>query len=216
MTEIGGKAFYQCRNLESVTIGRGVTCIGSYAFYLSGLTSALFKDKAGWYSSLSSGINVGNKTQAANSLKDSSMIQYSWYKEPMLKCTEYGISDSTGISSSNNNDYAINPGETIKMDIEIYNRGSNAIQGINVKISSDSQYVTIISDTADFGDLGSSNYKTYSGLKGSPIVNNFCPSYYPFVFTVSESCPVNTVIPITFTMTSYNNTWTSTIDLEIY
>ena len=217
---IGQYAFRNCSNLESVTIGIGVTFIGRNAFNgCSSLASAIFKDTANWYLSLDgSKINVANKAQAASYLTDlGAHRQYDWYKQPILQCTKYSISDTTKISSSNNNNDVINPGETIKMDIEIYNRGNSTIEGLIIEISSDSQYITVTNGIADFGDLWSNNYKTYSGLKGSPVVNNFCPSYYPFTFIVSESCPTNTVIPITLTMTDcYGSVWKNTLNLDIY
>lgn len=131
-----------------------------------------------------------------------------------LSYDSYHICDSTDVSS-NNNDDSINPGETIGMDVKIYNSGSSVAKGITVKVSSESEYITFTSDTADFKDISAQGYKTYYGTKcyTSYLFDDY---YLPFKFTVSESCPINTVIPITVTMTdSYDNVWTDSFDINV-
>ena len=134
-----------------------------------------------------------------------------------LEYNAHHICDSTDVSSNNNNDDSINPGETIGIDVKIYNSGSSVAKGINVKVSSESEYITFTSDTADFEDIRAGNYQSYYVKKyGGSYYGWFSDSYLPFKFTVSESCPINTVIPITVTMTdSYDNVWTDSFDINV-
>ena len=108
------------------------------------------------------------------------------------------------------------------MDIKIYNSGSSVAKGINVKVSSESEYIVFTSDTADFNDISAGYYQTYyiayydDGRPGGYTGSWFSDSRLPFKFTVSKSCPINTVIPITVTMTdSYDNVWTYSFDINV-
>ena len=52
VTSIDYKAFEKCYSLKSVTIPASVTSIGSYAFYGSGVSTAIFENPYSWYYSV--------------------------------------------------------------------------------------------------------------------------------------------------------------------
>ena len=52
-TSIGSSAFLSCSSLKSITITNQVSYIGMWAFNGSGITSATFDDRDGWYTTLS-------------------------------------------------------------------------------------------------------------------------------------------------------------------
>lgn len=52
-TSIGSSAFLSCSSLKSITITNQVSYIGMWAFDGSGITSATFDDRDGWYTTLS-------------------------------------------------------------------------------------------------------------------------------------------------------------------
>lgn len=85
LTSIGNQTFYGYGNLVGIVIPDSVTYIGSYAFYLSGITSATFKDTTTWYYKPGGYLNeqeidVTNTTVAANYLKDIMGVS-AWYKK---------------------------------------------------------------------------------------------------------------------------------------
>lgn len=77
---IGSKAFYNCSNLTSVTIGNNVTRIGSYAFYnCSKLTSIVFSDTSTWYCTTNSS-DWNNKTNGTSTDVTSSSSNATYFK----------------------------------------------------------------------------------------------------------------------------------------
>ena len=77
---IGSKAFYNCSNLTSVTIGNNVTRIGSYAFYnCSKLTSIVFSDTSNWYCTTNSS-DWSNKTNGTSTDVTSSSSNATYFK----------------------------------------------------------------------------------------------------------------------------------------
>lgn len=77
---IGSKAFYNCSNLTSVTIGNNVTSIGSHAFYnCSKLTKIVFTDTSTWYRTTNSS-DWRNKTNGTGIWLDSSSSNATYFK----------------------------------------------------------------------------------------------------------------------------------------
>ncbi|MCL2042309.1 MAG: S8 family serine peptidase [Bacteroidales bacterium] len=90
---------------------------------------------------------------------------------------EVAIDDSEG----NNNGNA-NPSETIKFDMSLINESDNAVNGVSVTLTSSSEYVTITSDYAEFGNFAVGEIKTVEGA---------------FTFELSSSAPAKKTLPFT-------------------
>jgi hypothetical protein len=118
-----------------------------------------------------------------------------------------------------------NPGATPYLDIRVKNTGTSKAHGVNAVLTTASSYVTIDKGTAAIGDLRAGYYKTLTDDSSNNSASFvFIPSlmyhesrlYCAFKFTVSASCPVNTVIPFTVTFTDYlGNTWTDTLTVRV-
>lgn len=95
----------------------------------------------------------------------------------------------------------INPGETICMDLAIYNSSDRAFNNVSVTIECYSLYLTFITDTtANYGTVGGRKYKSWymeaaHGNSGSYNKADFYNYGTPFDFKISEDCPPNTEIP---------------------
>jgi hypothetical protein len=72
-----------------------------------------------------------------------------------LSIHEYAINDSEG----NNNGNA-NPGETVKITLSLINNGESPVNDVNVTITSTNEYITIINNSASFGNFASGEIKT--------------------------------------------------------
>ena len=117
--------------------------------------------------------------------------------------------DSYNVYSDNNNDGIINKGETVRLNVSIRNTGVSAAKGVKATFSTTSQYVSGFSPTSaiNYGDIaaGATVWKGYS-------------QYYDYAmqFTVSNTTPTNTNIPISITITDENgNTWTSSFNVMV-
>ena len=140
---------------------------------------------------------------------------------------EYKIGDNTSFSALNNGDGSINPGETIAMDVMVQNTSKIDLKYVGVTVSSTSQYVAFTSSNAEYGNITAEYYQTYCYKKNHNSGSGFSSSsdsyaysdfnnYAPFKFTVSESCPVGTELPITVTMTDASGLeWTDTFTLKV-
>lgn len=136
-----------------------------------------------------------------------------------LKWIQYGYSDSSSFSNSNNADSKVNPGETIGIDPKVQNTGTSMALGVTVKLSTTSPYATIIGDSVSYGKIASNYCKNYGYIKywyssnsgySDSTSSYYYDSYRPFKVSISSDCPVGTEIPLTLTMTdSSGNEWTA-------
>ncbi|HNQ69535.1 MAG TPA: hypothetical protein PKN32_14240, partial [Bacteroidales bacterium] len=117
--------------------------------------------------------------------------------------------DGYYVYSDNNDDGIINKGETVKLNIAIKNNGTRTAESVKVSFSTTSQYVSNFSPTTsvNFGDIERNSTKWYNGYE----------TYYSVLqFTVSNSTPLNTEIPIKIDMSDANgNTWTDTCKITV-
>ena len=163
-------------------------------------------------------------------------IDYYVFNPSSLKCSkgileflEGKYSDSTSISTANNNgDGKINPGETIWMDVAIFNSSKLQFSGVTVKVESDSPYITFNGETtAAYGRIAAGKGKTfyveryfYINTGNTTIddsdynLNN--ETYIPFKFSINSNCPVGTVIPLRFKIKEQNGyEWTYTYNINV-
>ncbi|MBO4508780.1 MAG: hypothetical protein J5747_09105 [Spirochaetaceae bacterium] len=143
------------------------------------------------------------------------------------------ISDATSYSSINNGDNMINPGETIKIDVRLQNKGTSLAQGIMAVLSTTSEYVTIAEASKSYGNIKGGYYKTLYGTSyyasnssyrdGNSYVSDYSSDYsatlsasYGWQFTVDASTPFGTVVPFTLSFTdAYGNTWSDSFSVTV-
>ena len=90
---------------------------------------------------------------------------------------EVVVDDSEGNDNGNSN-----PSETVKFNMSLINEGEEAVNGVSVTLSSSSEYVTITSDHADFGNFAVGEIKTVEGA---------------FTFVLSPSAPAKQKLTFT-------------------
>ena len=128
-----------------------------------------------------------------------------------LECAEIKSYDAKSISTSyNNNDGIVNPGETIWMDFILHNKGTSQAKQLTLSASSTSPYISFAKTGGSYGDIDAgyyqsfyNNYCSYSSKNSidSVYVNFNNPNYAPLIFTINQNCPVNTIIPVSLTIT---------------
>jgi hypothetical protein len=125
----------------------------------------------------------------------------------------------------------INPGDSIWMDVAIYNSSKITFSDVLVEIDSTSEYITFDSaKKISYGDIKGGFVKTYWNEKckeffgasyntyNSNLTSDdyFLSKLTPFKFTISTDCPVGTVIPIRIKMTPQNGyEWIDSFDITV-
>ncbi|MDR1654263.1 MAG: hypothetical protein LBS01_11595 [Prevotellaceae bacterium] len=115
--------------------------------------------------------------------------------------------DSYNVYSDNNDDGIINKGETIKLNICIKNNGTSTAESVKVNFSTTSQYISNLTPTTaiNYGDIAAGSVKWYQ-----------YESYYVIQFSVSNSTPANTKIPISLSITDGNgNSFNDSFDVPV-
>ncbi|MDR0612731.1 MAG: hypothetical protein LBG45_04515 [Dysgonamonadaceae bacterium] len=125
--------------------------------------------------------------------------------------------NSYSVYSDNNNDKVINKGETIELQILLKITGASTAKGIKATFSTASEYVSGFTPISqiNYGDISVSGIKwaNYLGYNSeyAAYVN-----YYTVKFSVSNTAPNNTVIPISIDIVDENgNTWTSSFNVYV-
>ncbi|WP_047451633.1 membrane lipoprotein lipid attachment site-containing protein, partial [Alistipes sp. ZOR0009] len=125
--------------------------------------------------------------------------------------------DNYTVYKDNNNDGIINKGETVELRVCLKNTGSRTANGVKATFSTTSGYVSGFTPTSqvNYADIPA-NSKKWADFAGVSNASDFYLSYYTIKFTVSNTTPVNTVIPINICITDENsNTWTSSFDVKV-
>ncbi|QQS37911.1 MAG: T9SS type A sorting domain-containing protein [Ignavibacteriales bacterium] len=111
-----------------------------------------------------------------------------------LDFTELLIDDEGNILRN----FRIDPGETVKLKLNISNTGDDIAPDVIAKISTSDQYITITDSTGTFGTI----------LKDSTVVNE---SDY-FVISASEQCPVQYNAELFVTIETQNGFYPYTVE----
>ena len=126
-----------------------------------------------------------------------------------------GFNKYTVYFDSNNNKI-VNPGETIQLKISLKNTGSSAAKGVMATFSTGSSYISNFSPTTqiNYGDISSNTVKwaDYTGY------NSQYETYldYTIKFTVSNSTPTGTQIPISISIVDESdNTWSDSFNVPV-
>ena len=141
-------------------------------------------------------------------------------------CTQY----ATKAYENSNDDNYVTPGESHYLDVELCNKSEDSISGVSVKLSSSSNYITVIQDSGTIGDMESYHYYSLTdknggnrssadssygwyGIDKCEIMRNYTDV---FKIKVASDCPPDTQQPLTLTFTDSNgNTWTDTVNINV-
>ncbi|NDP22269.1 MAG: hypothetical protein GZ091_14485 [Paludibacter sp.] len=119
------------------------------------------------------------------------------------------IYNSQYVYSDNNNDDLVNKGETVKLNIGLQNTGSSTANGVKATFSTTSQYVSGFTPTSQI---------SYGNISAGSTVWKGNSQYYDYAiqFTVSNTTPANTNIPISISIVDESgNTWTANFNVTV-
>ena len=133
-----------------------------------------------------------------------------------VSLADYGFKESSG-----NYDSLFCAGEEFYLDLLLHNDSLDSVTSLNLKLSSESPYVTFAEDGDEksINQTIKSNY--YCSLYGTPhytsnLFNNGVYKDNYFTFTLGEACPAGTKIPFILTITdSSNNTWQEKFSITV-
>lgn len=115
--------------------------------------------------------------------------------------------NSFNVYSDNNSDGIINNGETVRLNVSFKNKGTSTANSVKATFSTTSNYISNLTPTTQvgFGDISANSVKWYQ-----------YESYYCIQFTVSNTTPANTKIPINISISDESgNTWTDKFEITI-
>ncbi len=116
------------------------------------------------------------------------------------------------VAYDNNNDGKVNKGETVYLLVNLINSGSSTSNSVKATFSTTSSFVSLFSPTTQvsYGNI-SSGSTTYGDFGNAPNYNS-----YTIKFTVSNTTPINTQIPISINITDESgNVWTSSFNVLV-
>jgi len=118
---------------------------------------------------------------------------------------------SYNVVGDNNNDGVINKGETVYLKVYLANNGSSAANSVKATFSTSNSYVSLFAPTTQVNYSNIAAGSTQYGSTG--YATN---GYYTIKFTISNSAPNNTQIPININITDEGgNTWTSSFSVTV-
>lgn len=100
-----------------------------------------------------------------------------------------------------NGNGVVEPGEVVKLGIQITNIGNIVASDINAILSTDDTYVTVVSDSSAYFPLDGGEVSGFNRT--------------PFILNISPDCPNNRIINFTLTITSGENVWVRTFSIRV-
>ena len=128
--------------------------------------------------------------------------------QPEISYLEHWLFDTTAQAAGNDNDGIVDAGETIDLAIVIRNHWGKA-DPVSVKLEAWAEgafqpdpYVTMLTDTVDYGAIGSFNQDDNGLIYDAQGV--ITGVLHPFRFRVDPNTPNDYVIPFRLTITAGN------------
>jgi len=129
------------------------------------------------------------------------------------------IFDGTSNSASGNNDGIANRGEAFRLNVELRNSGTSAVNGVTATLSSSDSYATIYpaSNSHSYGTINAGYYKDISDYSSSSSSSIYSASDADcFLVSISSSCPPGHKITFSLNVTdANNNSWSDTFVLTV-
>ncbi len=119
---------------------------------------------------------------------------------PVYHQAAHVIMGETYIQDTNMNN-VVEPGETVKLGIQLTNIGNVVADGIEAVLSTQDEYITMVTDTSEYFPLEGGET---SGVNRTP-----------FEFIVSPNCPNQRVINFVLTVTSGEYVWTRNFSIRV-
>jgi len=124
--------------------------------------------------------------------------------------------DSYSVVEDNNGDKIVNKGETVYLKVNLKNSGSSKAYAVMASFATTSSYVSGFSPTTqiDYDDIAAGGIQGYSYGTTGYVPGSY--NSYTIKFTVSNTTPANTKIPINITMVDESdNTWTDSFEVTV-
>jgi len=121
---------------------------------------------------------------------------------------------SNNIVYDNNSDGIINKGETVYLKVFLINNGTSTANAVKATYTISSSYISQLSPTSQilYGDLSAGNSQ-YGQFSLTPDYS----TYYTIKFTVSNTTPTNTQIPININIADESlNSWSNSFNVTVY
>ncbi|MGC3977386.1 MAG: hypothetical protein QM751_03645 [Paludibacteraceae bacterium] len=121
------------------------------------------------------------------------------------------------VYSDNNGDKIVNKGETVQLKVSLKNTGSSAAKAVKATFSTTSSYISDFTPTSqvNYGDIAAYGIK-WADYQGNNGTYEGYAYYYTIKFTVSNTTPANTNIPVNISITDESgNTWTSNFNVKV-
>jgi len=122
------------------------------------------------------------------------------------------------VVSDNNQDGIINKGETVYLRVYLKNMGTSAAKKLKATFSSNSSYISgfVPTSSINYSDIAAGGVNSSYGYYENEYTPNYPYSRYTFRFTVSNTAPSGTQIPVNMSITDESgNTWTDSFNAMV-
>lgn len=112
----------------------------------------------------------------------------------------YQVDDDTSGSSSGNHDGSANPGESLEIPVQVWNRGTSRVHNVQAVMRSEDPFVTITDSTEAFGDI----------LAGGALWSGD-----DFDVSIDGGCPDGRAIPLGVDISCDEGSWHALLELPV-